>query len=357
MIGGCAELVSVDLDPEADREAWIAARLHGIGGSDAAAILGEHPQKSPIDVWAERVTGVQLFVDTERTEMGRILEPIVSDLFAAGKWPRSGGPLKIVKPPSVYHRDRPWFRGSPDGFVYYPDQLEVINVAPGVDLLRGPYKPAALLEIKTHGWFGSRGYALDGDGSAVISVPPDKRIQVAWYQALCEIDVGYLACLVDTHLRRTFVIQRDRELEAMILEEVDLFWRRYVLTGEPPPPDGTERYTKHLRGRFRTHRAELVESTPEIELAAEALIAVKREQKRLEKERELAEQVIKRHIGDAAGVKTALGAVTWKSQASGKLRDKEVRRALYHELGWTDLEIAAHEEQYKQPDHRVLRTP
>lgn len=358
MIAGCEELVAIDLDPEADREAWTAARLLGIGGSDAAAVVGEHPQKSPIDVWSERFTGVPHFVDNERADVGRLLEPFVSDLFAAGypKWPRAGGPLTVVKPPSVYDRSRPWFRGSPDGFIYYPEQI--ISIGPGVDLLRGPYRPQAILEIKTHGWFGSKGYAIDSDGSAIISVPPDKRIQCAWYMALTGVAVAYLACLVDTHLRRTFVLHRDQQIEDMLLTEVDQFWRKHVLTGDPPPPDGTERYRKYLSGRYKTpHSAELVMSTPEVELAVEALLAVKRDQKKLERDREMAEQVIKRHIGDAAGVKTALGSVTWKSQPSGKLREKPARTELYLAAGWTDAEIAAFEARHAQPDHRVLRTP
>ena len=364
MIAGCDYLVPIELDPEADRDAWIAERLKGIGGSDAAAVVGEHPEMTPVDVWHERWTGVQSFVDNERTEMGRILEPVVLELFAAGspRWPRSGGPLTVRKPPSCYHRDRSWQRGSPDGFVYYPEQI--VSIAPGVDLIRSAYRPHAIIEIKTHGWFGAKNYAkapayyVPEDGpEPVISIPGDKRIQIAWYMALCDVDVAYLACLIDTHLRRTFVLHRDRELESMLIEEVDLFWRKHVLTGEPPPPDGTERYSKYLAGRFKTHTDQLVMSTPEVELAVQALVAVKRDLKRLEKDKELAAQVIKRHIGENIGVRTALGPVTWKSQPSGKLRDKDARKELYEVAGWTDTEIAVFEERYKQPDHRVLRTP
>ena len=361
MIAWNPDLVVVEHDAESDRDAWAASRLLGVGGSDAAAVMGESPHKAPIDVWTERITGAISFVDNDRTDMGRILEPVVLDLFATGhpKWPREGGALTVCKPPSVYHRSRPWQRGSADGFVYYPEAIDGVLVD-GVATratLWSVLKPDALAEVKTHGWFGSRAYNLSDDGSPIVSVPPDKRIQCAWYMALFDVDTTYLACLIDTHLRRTFVIHRDRELEAMILEEVDQFWTRYVLTGTPPPPDGTDNYKRYLSQRFKTHTVELVMATPEVELAAENLLEIKRQQKGLEKNRDRLEQIIKSHIGDAMGVKTAVGKITWKEQPSGRLRDKEVRRALYEALGWTDDEISTFEEKYKQPDHRVLRTP
>lgn len=57
MIAGRDYLVAVDIDPEADREAWLASRLLGHGGSDVAKILSEHPQGGPIDVWLEHTGG------------------------------------------------------------------------------------------------------------------------------------------------------------------------------------------------------------------------------------------------------------------------------------------------------------
>jgi predicted phage-related endonuclease len=369
VIAGNANLVPIDLDAEDDRNAWVAARMAGIGGSDAAAVLGEDQYKGPIDVWQERVMGgAAAFSDNVRTIGGRWLEPKVLDAFGRGgaEWPRPGDSLVIIKPPTVYHRDRPWQRGSADGLACDPDVLRAsyptLSMVGGLQggqlaLAFVRLKPAALVEAKTHGWFGSRGYDLNDDGNAVISVPPAKRIQCAWYMALYDVDLCYLAALVDTHHRKTFVLPRDRELESMMLEEVERFWTRHVLTGDPPPVDGTSRYTAYLRERYRKHGAEMVGTTEQVDLATETLQAIKGDMKRLKADAELAQQVIKNHIGEHAGAVTSHGAVTWKSQASGKLRDKDARDALYLALGWTDAEILEFEERYKQPDHRVLRLP
>jgi predicted phage-related endonuclease len=356
-VAGRSHLVAVDLDPEEDREAWLESRRQGHGGSDVAKIVGEHPTEGPIDVFLASTGASVGFAENERTRGGRFLEPFVIDWFATGSpaWPRTGGQFRVVKPPSVYHRDRPWQRGSADGLGYYPEVIA--HLGDGVDLLRSMVAPSFMLEVKTHGWLGSRGYNLDDEDSPLISVPPDKRIQCAWYMALYDVDLAFLAALVDTHLRRTFAIPRDRDLEAMLLEEVDTFRRRYILTGEPPPPDGRPSYREYLRGRFKTHGAELVSSTPAVDLAVETLIALKRDEKQAKKDRELAEQTIKACIGDQEGVRTAHGVVTWRSQPSGKLRSKEALAELYAVAGWTDDEISAFEERHKLPDNRVLRTP
>lgn len=374
MIGGRDDLDPIDLDPESDRDAWLSARMSGIGGSDAAAILGEDPHKSPIDVFLERTTGGAAMLDNERTSAGRWLEPIVLDAFARGgsDWPRLGGPLVAVKPPTVRHRVRTWQLGSADALVFEPESVaDLLRIDDDDGFLEhggildpsswareiSARRPQALGEVKTHGWFGSRAYDVSEDGDPLISVPGAKRIQCAWYMSLYRVDVCYLIALVDTHLRRTFVLHRDQDLEDMLLEETERFWTRHVLTGDPPPPDGTERYTRYLRDRFGKHGTDLIESTTEVDLATETLLAVKREEKRLKREKELAEQVIKNHIGENDGVRTRLGAVTWRSQSSGKIRQKEALAELYAAVGWTDGEIAEFESRHQQPDHRVLRTP
>lgn len=357
-IAGRPWLVPVWLDPEQQREEWLASRLSGIGGSDAAAVVHEHPYKTAIDVWSERVTGVFDETELERATVGRMLEPTVIDWYAEGfpRWPREGGPLRIVKPPTTYHRDRPWQRGSADGLVYLPEVIA--HLGDGADLLaRAPATALDhIVEVKTHGWFAAREYD-HSEAGAPVAVPTDKRIQCAWYMALYDAPACRLIALTDTHLRRTYELPRDRDLEDSLLEEVDSFWRHHVLTGEPPLPDGSQSYRRYLAQRFKTHSAELVETTPEIDEAIRQHIEIKRAKRELAAIEEKAEQAIKLHIGDKLGVRTALGNVTWKSQRSGRLREVEARAELYHVAGWTDDEIAAFEARHALPDHRVLRTP
>jgi putative phage-type endonuclease len=67
----------------ADRGAWLEARSAGIGGSDAAAVLGLNPWRSPLAVYAEKVTGKVDSAENEAMAWGTKLEPIVLAHFGA----------------------------------------------------------------------------------------------------------------------------------------------------------------------------------------------------------------------------------------------------------------------------------
>lgn len=362
----------VPLDADRDRDAWVTARRSGLGGSDVAAIVGESTDKSAIDVFLDARGEGMPMLDTDFTFMGRELEPVVTSLYARGgeAWPRPGGDLVLYKPPTVYHRDRPWQRGSADGLAW-PTEVAGMVVSgvrgPGVlstELLTATETRMLLaidpdhgLEVKTHGWFAARAQYDRNDDGVPVAVPAGKRIQCAWYMALYQVDRWVLAALVDTSRRKTYEIQRDRQVEDYLLEEADLFWRKHVLTGEPPPPDGSKSFKTYLAKKFADHDHVIVSSTPEIDLAAATLREVREEEKILERRKELLEQQIKSFIGSHAGVSTTHGVLTYKSRPSGKYRDKDMRSVLYARAGMTDHEIAEFEENYAQPPHRAMNLP
>lgn len=345
------------LDPIRDREEWVTSRLVGLGGSDVAAICGEHPQKSAIDVWLERTPGMGgvEFVDNESTIMGRYLEPFVLGLYAEGgdAWPRSGGAMFMLKPPSVYHRDRPWMRGSVDGIAYDPD----VAGWPG-DPANGwrSVEPDHGTEIKTHQWFAARAQYNRSDDGVPIEVPADKRIQCAWYMALYRLPRWTLAALVDTHHRHTYAIPHDQAVEDYLLEEAESFWRNHVLTGNPPPPDGSESFSRYLAQRFRTHDAELIKADNEIEVLAGDLMVTRATIKDLEEKKEILDQTIKTFIGEHAGVVTKNGVFTYKSQV-GRVRTSEVINELVTRLGLTDEEAAELNDKYRGERIRVFLAP
>ena len=61
--------------------------------------------------------------------------------------------------------------------------------------------------------------------------------QVQWYLELLDLPVGYLAVFFDRQLS-AFVVSRDRELGAMMVEEATAFWNDYVLPRREPPFEG-----------------------------------------------------------------------------------------------------------------------
>ena len=62
-------------------DAQRAARRHGLGGSDVAAVLGLDPWRSPLDVYVDKVEGSQR---TENAPMqwGNRLEAPIADAYA-----------------------------------------------------------------------------------------------------------------------------------------------------------------------------------------------------------------------------------------------------------------------------------
>lgn len=62
--------------------AWLEARRAGIGGSDAAAILGASPWATPLSVWADKQGLTAEKPDTIAMRFGRDAEEIVARWFA-----------------------------------------------------------------------------------------------------------------------------------------------------------------------------------------------------------------------------------------------------------------------------------
>jgi predicted phage-related endonuclease len=357
-------------DPVTDPVGWRRMRLDGLGGSDVAAICGEHSERSAIDVYEERVSGDGLEVvasdeldDNEPMLMGRELEPVVLGLYARGDrwWPRGGGRYLAYKPPTMMHRDRPWQRGSADGLMYTaemigaPDSTESVIHSP---MVVWNIEPDHGLEIKTHRWFAARAQYNRMESGVPVEVPADKRIQCVWYMELYKIKRWRLAALVDTSHRRTYEIEHDQEVADYLLEEAHNFWTRHVLRREPPRPDGSSSFSRYLSERFSATKPELVTATPEVEEHVRELCVARAELGALERRIEIAEQHIKEFIGDRSGLESALGRITYKHNQRGATAYKEVALALRSRLGLTDAEYAEYMDLHtKTPGPRVFLVP
>lgn len=64
-----------------DRKQWLEERKSGIGGSDAAAIIGLSDWESPYSVWADKMGYLPAKEDSEAMRQGRDLEAYVAGRF------------------------------------------------------------------------------------------------------------------------------------------------------------------------------------------------------------------------------------------------------------------------------------
>lgn len=101
------------------RDEWLAYRRYGIGGSDAAAILGISPWRTARDLYYDKL-GIAEVSENEdnwvQLEMGNLLEPLVAQIFEK----KTG--LKVFKRKAMFqHPKYPWMLADLDYLVELPD--------------------------------------------------------------------------------------------------------------------------------------------------------------------------------------------------------------------------------------------
>ena len=99
-----------------DRSPWLQRRLQGITGTDAAALLGLHPFRTAIEVWAEKVGLLRPrdIGDVERVKWGSILEaPIIREVVAATRRQRARArEWPEIVSADVEAHEHVWFEGG-----------------------------------------------------------------------------------------------------------------------------------------------------------------------------------------------------------------------------------------------------
>lgn len=101
--------------PQTEAE-WLNARMNGIGGSEAAAIIGKSPWCSNVELWRRKTGRAKNpdISDNEAVKFGHDSEPIIRDLFAlnyADKYEvEYGGAFDMVA-----HPEHPFIFATLDG--------------------------------------------------------------------------------------------------------------------------------------------------------------------------------------------------------------------------------------------------
>ena len=198
---------------------WLMSRSHGIGGSDASAILGLNPYKSNIELFEEK-TGQRKPVDISDkpyVKYGNDAEPLIRQLFALD-YPEY----------KVTHHEYRIFRNNRYPFLQASLDGELLDQ----DNRKG------ILEIKTSNIIQHMQYEMWKD-----RIPDNYYIQVLHYLLV----TGFQFVVLRAHLlskwgldKRTTVkhyfIERsevENDLQMLLREECK-FWK-YVESGKKPP--------------------------------------------------------------------------------------------------------------------------
>ncbi len=194
------------------REEWLAYRRQGIGGSDAAAVLGISPFRTGVDLYYDKLG--QPVEDDEQNwvakEVGTLLEDLVARIFTK----KTG--LEVCPMPVMFqHPDHPWKLADVDRLVKLPDGN------------------TAVLECKTTNYNARDKWEYDGKPI----VPQYYEAQGRHYMAVMNLSRVYFCCLYGNSEDDVIIrsIDRDLKYEAELIALEEYFWVNHVKAKIPPP--------------------------------------------------------------------------------------------------------------------------
>lgn len=287
-------------------EIWRESRRQSVGGSDAATVLGLNPYASPYSLWAEK-TGAVIPEDISMKEpvrLGHVLEPYVAQRFTEITGKRVRRENYILK-----NADYPWAHANVDRLV--------IGEKAG-------------LECKTTS-------ALNLSKFKNGEYPANYYCQCMHYLAVTGLERWYLAVLIGNQEVRIFVIERDDEEIAALMDAERRFWER-VESGQAPPVDGSEATADTLSNLYSDDGSQ-VDLTPVCGNIREYL-SLKAEMKALEEKMSAAANSIKEYMGNASRGTYGDISVSWKNVSSSRFDKKAflkdnpgVDLGPYHKVG------------------------
>ncbi len=270
---------------------FLTQRFRGIGGSDAAVVLGISPFKSKIQLWQEKVNkkiNMESGDDDLRLLIGKALEPIIATSYTK----KTGRKLEVR--PLKVHPDYPFMIGNID--------REIIGDE------RGP----GILEIKTKGAW------IDWHSE---DIPPYYMAQVQHYLSIYGYDWAAFAVLdLGTRKISHVDIERDDKQIAKIIDEEKKFWK-LVETGVPPEVDNSKVCGEFLKEFYCQSEEKTIDLIENKEATKWAMILRDiRSQEKLIKAQEVE---CKNHLMHLVGcAEKALGdnyRISWKAP-----KDKEI---------------------------------
>lgn len=271
----------------------LEARRKGIGGSEISALFGLHPFLSPIAVWLSKTEGLDQEANADM-ERGSFLEDGAADWYAHRQ------NVQLVSPGNQQHPTVAIARCTPDR----------------VAILEGGI--ARLVSIKCP----RRAADVWGETGGQ-QVPEYAVLQLQWEDMVCRASgrkldpTGHIAAVVDGDLR-IYPIERDEELQAMLLERAQDWWTMFVLKNVPPPLDGSSAASAWLRRRFPANTQPSRPATLEEEALIADFRACKAGLEIAEKEYAVKRQLVEEAIGQSGGLDAVVGRVTWRADKNGK---------------------------------------
>ena len=259
------------------RENWLAERRKGIGGSDAAAALGQSRHKTAYQLYQEKlglIEGDMMLApaSVERMEFGKLIEGVIADMYAK----RYG--VKLRRHNQLAHHPRlAWMLSSYDRTIDgRREGLECKNVD--------------ALSYRFGEW---------GDEHS-DQVPQEYLLQCHHYLATSGYDVWHLAACVGGNTLKVYHIARDPEMIDLVEQGEAEFWQ-YVKQNAPPPLDYQHRSAiPLLKKMYPGTNGETVHLPAEIEALHHARLDFQEQSDLMQKGADAAKARIMHVMGEAS---------------------------------------------------------
>lgn len=274
------------------REEWLQLRRQGIGGSDAAAIVGLNPYSSAFQVYCDKVGLLPETEDNEAMRQGRDFEAYVAGRFEEATEKRVRRCNNIITNP------------------------ELSFMLANVDRLVVGEK--AGLECKTTSVYNKADFE-SGD------VPPQYYVQCQHYMAVTGYPKWYLAVLVLNRGFYWYEIPYNDDDVSVLIEAEREFWENYVVPRIEPAPDGSPKAADAIKQLFARGNDDVTIVLPGYDKDLARYDEIDALCKKLEREQEAIKQKLQMEMKDATLAYTGNKVITWKNIASTRIDSKRLK--------------------------------
>lgn len=241
-------------------QADLDIRLKFVGASEAAAVIGLDPYRTPYDIWALKTGRVESGAGGDAANLGNRLEPVVLD------WAEEIlGPLA---------RNRRAIRDD-------------LFLGATFDALTEAHEP---VEAKTSGLLGN--LSDDWGDPGTDQVPERIIVQAHVQMLLSESAVCHIPALLHRKGLVMYRVERDAELVGVLCDTIPHWWAAHVVADTPP--DGCP--TSAIAKRIKRVEGKTVSVSPDF---AAVYATCCENLKAAEDEKEMAQSQILRALGDA----------------------------------------------------------
>ena len=236
-----------------DRRKWLEMRRTGIGGSDAAVVVGLNAYQTLFSLWMDK-TGQTDIEDEEGAELPDWIEAGIRSEKMIAEWFEDKTGKKLQRCGMLRSNEHPFMIADVDRLVVGEN---------------------AIVEIKTTASWNKDEWAED-------SIPDTYWAQIQHYMSVGGWEKCYVVCLVGgRELVIREVERNDEDIEALVEAERN-FWENYVIPKKLPDVDGTETCKQALQKMYKGGDDDAIELDGSIDAEIDNYFALKEQIKKLE---------------------------------------------------------------------------